>query len=223
MPFGGVHERWDNLIAGWKLDESSDGSAPVPRADVLETYELTDNNTTASATGFIGNAASLVKLDSTYLSNAAGPSAQGLGEFLIAAWIKPSSGVHYYHHGNYGAKNIFIITSNTDARFYYYGATGNCIARAPATLTYGTWNLVIGWYDSATGLAYVQVNDGTIFDSGATTTTPIVTALTIFRIGESSANTAEGLVDEFYVFSSKKDAAWRTDMYNAGAGRSYPD
>src|SRR3972149_1905325 len=90
---GGVDPRWDDLVAGWKLDESSDGSAPVARADVLGVYELTDNNTVASATGKIGNAASFVTANSESLSVADTDDALDGGDrdLTYSLWIKTTT------------------------------------------------------------------------------------------------------------------------------------
>lgn len=58
----------DDLVAYWKLDEPSDGSAQVDRADSVGSNTLTDVNTTASVAGKISLAADFVRADATELS-----------------------------------------------------------------------------------------------------------------------------------------------------------
>ena len=224
---GGVDPRWNNLVAGWKLDEYSDGLGAVARADVLGVYELTDNNTVASAAGKIDNGASFVALNSEALSNATLEIARNWANGLtIAFWIKPlildstDTLMSQYFTGKQVLFNVFAAGN---LLFNYTGQDGvaSLAASGNGTILIGSWYFVAAWFDPADGKARLSLNDGVV-KVGAATTTITNAKSTNFSIGNLTVASTDSVVDEFYIFDRVKDAAWITDMYNAGAGRGYP-
>ena len=215
---GGVDPRWDDPVAGWKLKEYSDGSGAVPRADVLGVYELTDTNTTASAAGIIGNGASIVTLDTNYLSNAA-LSFTG-GSWTLVTWFKPTDlDANRMLLGCETANTGFRVEARIggNATVGIYDAAGSLSLTLPVAFTAGNWTMLTLWSDGVK--TYGAFNGG-----GTTEAAKSPAANTGLNLGTKLAPSTyvNGVIDETYIFSTAKDAAWRTDMYNAGAGRSYP-
>jgi hypothetical protein len=230
-----VDPRWDNLMAGWTLDESSDGSGQVDRADVLGTYTMTDVNTTASRAGNIGNGADFVLADNTHLTNTSGSDfawLSGSGPKTVSLWklndsfsslhffVGNGSGVGSQQGGWYiytvpGGAITFGI-SDVAGTWKNYSSSGT----APNT---GEWYHLVCWYDS--GTTWLAINDGSPENLGAAFTLASgAGSLLDLRLGymPNGSFPLDGGLDEVYIFSDVKDAAWRTAMYNAGAGRQYP-
>lgn len=217
---GGVDPRWDDLVAGWKLDESSDGSAPVARADVLGVYELTDNNTVPSVAGKIGNAASFTIASSEYFSNASGVmGADANFTFAGWVWINAAAGAQiffYQHNGN------FYLRSNAgNLELWTRAFADSLIWNGGAAIGTGAWHFVVAWHDASTNQLGLQLDDGVV-TTGATGGPNNAGTHTRFGTYELTQFLG-GRLDECYVFDVVKDAAWRTAMYNGGVGRSYPD
>lgn len=218
-PFGkpGIHPRWDNLLVGWKANESSSGSSPVPRADVLETYELSDINTTPSAAGLIGNAASFTAASGERLVNTS--LALPSGSFTIVYAIKsPLAGT--WRHLTIGDGTVgvsFLSVSGGTTYFQRYNSGAVSVSRLVPTNSFA---IIFGWWNAAIGELGVQIGNG----SPATTTTTAPAAATGIGLGASPAggNPMTGLLDEIYVLAEAKDSNWRTEFDNGGAGRSYP-
>ena len=86
----------DNLVSYWKLDETSDGSGAVTRVDSHGSNDLTDNNTTPSATGKLNNCCDFELSNSEYLNIADGTQS-GLdisGDMSFFGWVQfESAGV----------------------------------------------------------------------------------------------------------------------------------
>lgn len=227
-----VDPRWDNLVAGWTLDEESDGSAPVTRADVLGTYELTDNNTVASAAGLNGNAASLVVADSTRLTYASGGPLGIAGDTTVRGvsfWYKPTNFTPVLQvpldnkFAADGGYRVYLIQT-TGRIWVVLNHTGGAIAYDTGySASAGSWNFLAFWIDSGDSKLYMQVDDNTPTSTAAITLDANVGAL-YFNVGSQNnpANYFGGLIDDLYLFTSY-DSDLATDLYNGGAGRSYPD
>src|SRR6267378_4108573 len=87
---GGAGSSLITGLAGyWKLDEVSNGSAPVTRVDSAGTNDLTDNNTTPSAAGKISNAINPLLANSEFLSHVSNATLQtGNIDFTLTAWVQ---------------------------------------------------------------------------------------------------------------------------------------
>ena len=86
------------------------------------------------------------------------------------------------------------------------------------------WHHVVLWHNATEGKLHLVVDDGAVRSSPAIGS--YYTDNGNLRIGSRlSADFFTGNVDEFYRWNTLigDDAAWRTDMYNAGAGRAYPN
>jgi hypothetical protein len=227
-----INPRWANLVAGWKLDETSDGSAPVTRYDVLGSIDLTDTNDTPSAAGLIGNAADFSVADVNYLSHAAFASPAA---WTVSLWFKrPAGGVAdeslFSRHNTWPSQvNCTIYRREVDLSGNLVALVGDGAAFVSVTIsasqTADVWHHVIAWYDPADKIVRGVIDNGAVQASTALTGTLYV-ADTPLKIGfNADIGGTDSNVDEAYLFSTVigGDSAWRTGMYNSGAGRSYPN
>ena len=221
---GGVHARWANLVAGWKLDEASDGSAPVARADVLGALELTDNNTTPSAAGIIGNGANFTAANSEFLSHAdhaVFDSITGSGGFTICFWLKWTAGVPISKDTGAAGREFLMWV---DGSLYVFQTDAISQQVATGHTADSNWHMYTFGWDPSDSKVFVQKDNGARTKS-AGTITGLANTTTQFNISSYNGGSSPltGQVDEVYMFTGAKDEAWVTDMYNAGAGRSYPN
>ena len=228
---GGSITRWNNLLAGWHFDEASAGSAPVTRADVLGVNDLTDNNTTASATGKFSNAANLVAANNEFFTRANFP-AHG-GAFTWSVWYKAAS------LGSLAcilAKFGTWASTTTEYALYYSGGvwifrifskTSGFADHSVATTDTTNWHNIVATHDDAgDGKVYLYF-DGVLSgltQNGSVTNVADTSTETLY-MGDAKSTLANfnGLLDESHMFIGQKDAAWVTEMYNSGAGRVYPN
>jgi len=219
----GVNARWNNLVGGYKMDEFSDESVGVVRADVLGVYDLTDNNTVPSIAGIIGNAAHFTAAESEYLSTPA-PALFAAGDIrTVTFW--------YYMTADGGNPSLWQVANNPGdvgrALIYVSGTAPNktitMYANGGGTTSAGffglnEWHQVVYTFDG--------VNSHKLYVDTVLRATRTVTdggGATNMFFGTSGAGFHNGYIDEGYVFSDFKDTDWILDMHNSGAGRSYPN
>ena len=229
---GGVDPRWDDLIAGWKLKEYSDGSGAVPREDVLGVYELTDTNTVASVTsGPEGEAASFDAASNEYLVSATTTDFLMLNGApkTILVWVNPGAWPQAFNY-------ILHYTAATAGHWFLSGSSGNSLTfrvyiagalNSNATTAFtpdAGWHMIIGWYSAVDGKAHISVDtvDGTpgvarVLEAAGETRP-------LYLSYATATQDYLGYMSSLYIFNSAigDSAAWQTDMYNAGAGRSHP-
>ena len=142
--------------------------------------------------------------------------------YTIAMWAQVEITNSYLHHSPHsGGDNVFMIAGTGGIKFYYYGGT-NCVTDTGGSSTVdGEWHLFIGWWDAATGVVSVQMDNETVITDTDCTTTVIAGSLTSFRIGTSSTNTATGSIDNVAIWNRPLTAAERVLLRNAGAGTFY--
>jgi hypothetical protein len=228
----------DNLVSYWKLDEASDGSGAVTRVDSKASNNLTDNNTTASAAGVIGNGADFEASNSESLSIA--DAAQtglepGSGDFSISFWFKPESQPPIWSEyqlfskwDNPSEARSFYLSYNwanggTDKRLNLSvsadgsGSTNN--HSLAQTLVNGTmYHIVFAW-DASLHSLEIFVNGSSIGTDASGTLTSIYNGTAPVVIGGPGA---DGIVDEVGYWSRLLTSAEVTSLYNSGAGLAYP-
>lgn len=222
----------DNLIGYWKLDESS-GDA----ASEVNSYTLTNVNTTTFGTGIINNAGSFNGTNQYFNRDSAGSNfAFGSGTFSISCWIKTSdqSGA-IAANGNVGANG------NSNWQFTI-GKPGD---GSPNTgkIGFGTSAALLesdGTYNDNAWHHLVLVREGTgtnqliLYVDGSSVKTSTDnndhSASTVkFRIGYyETTNTGTdrffaGLIDEVGIWKGKALTSTEVaTLYNSGDGLSYP-
>jgi hypothetical protein len=223
----------DSLISYWKLDESSAGAGAVTRNDSHSTNHLTDNGTTPSAVGKIGNAAQFTAANSERLTIADNASLSvGDIDFTWAFWLYMDSTTGYQAYiskdsddGSGGAFEIRKEEGETRPTWLIRQSGGSDCARVQwggSALSTGTWYYVVCYHDAANNIAGIGVND--VFTTASTTGTPFDDPGKL-AIGGSSAAAGYSScrIDEVGFWKRMLTADERTQLYNGGAGLSYDD
>lgn len=207
----------DGLESYWPLDEASG-----TRADAHGANHLTDNNTVGSATGKIGNAALFVAANSENLSHADNASLSlGDEDFTVAAWIHtpptiPGIGIIW----DKGGQALGYITSDNAGCIVFSTGGGDQFSGA-LSIVGNTWYYVICSFEAATNTKRIWIN-GTEWTAGGS---PPTDNANDFRIGSYSTGTAfyyDGIIDEVGFWKRLLTTQEKTDLYNGGAGLTYP-
>ncbi|MEX1061942.1 MAG: LamG-like jellyroll fold domain-containing protein [Patescibacteria group bacterium] len=222
-----------NLIAYWKLDETSAGTGAVARNDSYSTNHLTDNNTTASGTGKRNNGADLESGNSEFLE-ITDNSALSTGDidFTLSAWVnleskatgqfilskRDSASVREYELVYYLAADRFEIRLHNSSGTVVCTATANTFG-SPST---STWYFLLAWHDATANTCNISINNGTA-DSAAETGTVSDTAAN-FRMGATDTTENgffDGLIDETSFWKKLLTTQEKTDLYNSGNANTY--
>lgn len=210
----------------WKLDEASDGSGTVTRADSSPNgLNLTDNNTTASAAGLISNGADFEKTNTEYLSLAHSATiAGGPGvSWTMAAWYKPESltvnDTVVAKNGRWGMQ----VSTGPQPGLYMYGSGGDITltpsGATPELFVVGNWHLLIWGYNAATGRAFVRLNNGIKYEKAVT---PVADGSGTLYLGQWLGTYADGIVDEVGRWPWALSDNEMAELYNSGNGTTWP-
>lgn len=217
----------DGIIAYWKLDEASG-----TRSDSKGSNHLTDTNTVTAAAGVISNAAEFVAPTKEYLQIADNAALSvGDQDFTFCAWVKLTTKTDYrtiLGKSKYSAAAPYEYWMDYDFgvnRFRFFASDGTnygfAIANNLGIPSTGTWYFVVGWHDAAANTVNISVNDGTV--NSVSYTFGSHDGQSAFRIGGTGAvSNMDGLIDEVGFWKRVLTASERTQLYNAGAGRTYP-
>lgn len=211
------------LVAYWKLDESSDGSVQVDRADSSGAgITLTDGNTTASGTLGGDAAADFEASNSETLTAASDLAAldfNGNQSFTIAFWFRfESSAADQYLLSKWQTPDFqygVTFQNTTDRLRFLVSADGTSstavLADSLGAVSNAVDYFVVCWHDADADTINIQVNDGTV-DSAAHST-GIFNGSTIFRLGNRpTANHADGLMKKIGVWSRVLTTGERTTL-----------
>ncbi|HNV61388.1 MAG TPA: LamG domain-containing protein [Candidatus Cloacimonas acidaminovorans] len=214
----------DNIVAYYKLDESS-GNA----SDSVGSVTLTNNNTTTYSTGKINNGAVFNGSDQS-LSATASLVADS---WTISFWVKPddsdiSNQTMFAYRPSSGTANIIGIEgfSSMTVRCILFDSSSFAYKdyRTSLTLTQNAWNhFAITWNDSSISLyvngsldnSVTKAKDGSIAQTNTSR---------ILRLGAetASSNFYDGSMDEVGIWSRALTSTEITELYNSGNGLQYP-
>lgn len=221
----------NGLVFYFKLDESSDGSSAVTREDLGPSgIDLTDFNTTASATGKLKNACDFVRADETYL-RASGFQYNMSNDWTLSAWINiddksadhdlidvrvpdPVAGSVLLNYGVGVDRVVFFSTGNSALTSEDFGA-----------LTIGTWYHVIITRSAATSGLTMIINDTSedSFNDIETIQNPSGKALTFGGIVQNGfSRHSDAKIDEVGFWDRVLTSAEITELYRSGLGNQYP-
>jgi hypothetical protein len=211
---GGASPLLTDLVAYWKLDETSG-----TRFDTVSSNNLSDNGGVGSAIGKIGNAA---EFDTTnYLST---NTVLSSGPFTVSCWIyadtvtQPAGGI----------VNRYSNTVSADRAWTTYVVNDDIEFVVPPTslkilnvVSAATWHYFAFWYDDVAQEMGIQF-DTTVQTTSHTTGYPVTNVP--LSIGDRADGNTEfdGRIDEVGIWSRVLTASERTQLYNGGAGLTYP-
>jgi len=220
------------LSAYWKMDESSDGSGLVTRADSVGLANLTDHGNTPSVAGLLGNAASFVATSSQEFTVTNAIFVPGANSFEYATWVKVSIAQITYLFSNWNSANWFEAQNY----FCYIWASGaitfDALTSTPSeksvtlpvtSVPFGEFVCIFCGYDASIDKIFIQVNDGTRTIQSDTMGGAINTGAGALHFGRYANTYGTGIVDNVGFWGDRVlTAAERLLIYNSGAGNSYP-
>lgn len=221
----------DNLIAYWKLDESS-GTTLVDSTSNGYDLGTSASGVTVGSTGKLGNAITLN--GSTGSASRVYTSAlYNASTFTIGMWIKRNS------HSD-KARNLFSSNATDSATWgdgysFYLDSSNQLryVNQFVADTTLGgnvndtNWHYVLMTYNSGSVEGFV---DGSSVGAGSAGTMNTSHAAGRTWIGEnetaggvgSGTNLFDGTIDEVGYWSRVLSGAEITSLYNSGSGLAYP-
>ncbi len=210
-----------DLVAWGDLNETSGN-----RADSHGSNTLTDNNTVGYAAGKQGNAASLVRANSEFLSASDNADLSLTGDLTICAWVKLTD--HYATHtihskaSGTGSNYEWSLRCAWGAPTFFVNA-GGLTGPSKPTLNDGAWHFVVCQYDWSTRTKYIDVDDSGSPATNVGTGDPPDSGADFKIGGDPWSAYWDGNVDEVCVFRAVLSSSELTWLYNAGAGRSYSE
>lgn len=219
----------DNIVAYWKLDESS-GNA----SDSVSSYTLTNNGTTPYASAKINNGIDFGTTNTIkWLSNAnAIADTSTSNAYSISFWVNirtaPSSGqeqVLFDLQKSVGRQHQlrYVNASGTlKLRFLNYDGSATDVFDTTQTLTVGTWYHIVV---TKTANSVAMYLNNTSFSSHTLTKTGSsagVNVTSFGRHGSASFGYATAYMDEIGMWSRVVTSDEITALYNSGSGVQYP-
>lgn len=217
------------LVSYWKFNSDA--------ADEYSSNDLTNNNSTAYATGIINNGTDLERSSTNYFNIADG-SQSGLdisGDFSMQFWVKVESALgtedaYVLQDKREGDTNGYSLRYANDAgtnRLYarWKNETNTSEGYINQTLVPGNWYHIIFTcnVDGPNGTIYVNGN-GTALTMVTTAATSISNSSAAFSIGDTpagSGNGFDGIIDEVGIWNRVLTAEEVSTLYNEGAGFHY--
>lgn len=227
----------NNLISWWTLDEFSDGTIAVPRADSAGTNHLTDNNTTPSTTGVVNLATQHTNATPDWLSHVSNADLQtGDIDFTFATWVyldnKATVQMFISKDDGVAANREYFLTYNNGPdrfEFYVFRPVGVAVTVQANTLgvpAIATWYCIICWHDATANTVNIQVNNGAV-DSVASGGALQAAGNSIFQLGKrefvANQDPLDGRLDEVPFWKRILTADERTALYNGGNGIGHSD
>lgn len=202
-----------DILAYWNLNDN--GSGGVSLVDSTGNgYTLTNTDVTLG-TGIIGGDG-VFNGSSSVLENAS--LSVGSGNFSLSVWINPSStnSSGIINQGN-DDDQVSYVLSYVNEQVWFYGANNEQISPCGST-PIGNWSHVCLTNNS--GLFTIYVNGSSV---GSTSLTADFSGAP-FKIGLGYGGIAyfNGGIDEIGVWSRALSGAEITELYNSGAGLTYP-
>ena len=220
----------DSLQGYWKLDESS-GNAEDSTAN---NNDLTNNNTISYVAAKINNGADMETSSSQYFSIT--DAAQTGLDFSTAFTFSWWQNLETVFSGTTDMVTLNKWNNSVHTRAYFFRwnnqsstgmqlQMGNGVSTGDAKVNYtvgtGTFVFIVVTYNAGTLELFVNSTS-----QGTATGTLPVTALDTtdpFKIGaDSSTDSIDGIIDEVGAWSRVLTGTEIADLYNGGAGLSYP-
>lgn len=213
----------NGLVAGWLMNETSNGSVQVDRVDVLGVATLTDNNTTASnAGGKNGAASDHVFANDEYFSVTTQTPLNG--DRTVSLWVYPtniaaqrplaSGGDTYRDSSPHWL--ISMRQTGTNVFSVYHGGGYRTGTTAQAALN--TWYHVVYTYKHSTTNVGLWINGVREVDVNAADSN----AGANNYIGAGYNTAMGGRLDDVYIWNRVLTDDEIAEVYASGASNPYP-
>lgn len=220
-----------SLESYWACDEASGNLT-----DTVGTNTLTNNNTVGVASGLISGARDFESGSSQYFSIADNASISvGDIDYAFAVWVNFESlaatqtiAAHWDGPGNQRAWRLDYDFPTS--RFVYYvssdGLSSGQVTVSASSFgaaSTATWYYVIAQHDATANTISIQVNNGTV--DSTSHSLGVLNSTAGFKIGAINPTPTQffdGLMDEISFWKRTLSTQDRTDLYNSGAGLTYP-
>lgn len=225
----------DNLVSYWKFDEAN-GNAE----DIHGPNDLTNNNTATFAAAKINNGCSLDGVNQCFtIADASQTGLDITGDISISFWWKPTSivsGTPYYFcdkrkssvNGQYSFAYSELGTGNS--LNWYIRDSSNAASQGgtddTGIITAGNWYHIVFCVDVSAPSATIYLNN---VSKANTNTGSAATSIGNndgqFLIGDAvAAGTvpANGIIDEFGIWSRLLTSDEVNSLYGGGDGLAYP-
>jgi len=217
-----------NLIAYWKLDESS-GNASDSTANGKT---LTNTGTVTYTTGKINNAGNFSG-SSQYLTRASEAYFQITGALSISLWVNADTLSADRQLVSKNDNNIsnseFGIIYRSTGKFAFFSANASNYYYLSTNSTYSATNwyhVVVTRAGSSSGSAVLIYVNGSSVATTVDSTDPsfVGTSSYPLNIGSQNNNNSafDGKIDEVGIWTRELTSAEVTQLYNSGNGLSYP-
>jgi hypothetical protein len=217
----------DNLIAHWKLNESSG-----PAVDAHGSNDLSWNGTIGAVAGKIGNAINF-NANGEYLAIADNADlSMGNIDCSFSLWVYfdvAGSGAVGYAIAkarSSGDREYYIRKDAGDVmRFATFGPSSSKSVVSTVALSTATWYFVQAWHDASTDEIGIRVDDSESFQTESHSD-GIRDSGNNFRIGQthnvSLSSQWYGRIDSASVWKRRLSSDEFDHMYNSGSGQDYP-
>lgn len=222
-----------NLVAYWKLDESS-GNA----ADSVGSNTLTNSGVTYG-TGKINNGAVYdSSTDKLEISDASQSGLDLSGDCSFSFWWK---GTPQSHGTSSFIDKVSVTGDNRSYRLYFDNPSGSQTLEADiyqngtgtivdafissCSLSDNTWYHLAFTWGASTKKGNWYVNGSALGELTGSAATSIYNGTAPFRLGQardSLNNSANGTLDEVGIWSRVLTSTEITELYNSGNGNQYP-
>jgi len=211
----------DDLISYYNLDESA-GTV----IDSLSLHNGTNTGGIADVSGLINTAYSFAAGTERISYGAVSDFDFTTGDFTIALWLYPiSTGTGQFFLGNaqVGSEGPYLLDRLVSGNFHYYIAAPNAWTLnvdSGLSIVQDQWNFVVLRRDGSTFTPYV---DGVMGTNGTTANDlSTIYSTRTFNIGSGFDNGIDGSIDEVGLWNRSLTQSEIIDLYNGGAGLSYP-
>lgn len=218
-----------NLIAYWKLDESSGNASDATGNGKT----LTNTGSSTFTSGKINNGTSLSG-SGQYFTRSSEAYFQITGALTISFWCKSSktgaqSVVSKGNNSFSGSYEYMVFWQNGKFSFQTYGGGSPYTVTTDTSLSINTWyHVVVTRSGSGSGdTVKIYVNGSSVSLTNVFGTDPSKVGTSSFplNIGNYNNDTTslfEGMIDEVGIWTRELTSGEVTQLYNSGNGLSYP-
>jgi len=224
-----------NPISHWTCNETSGVRYD---SNVVNSNDLTDNNTVLYATGLLGNACDFESTNSEYLSitDANQLGLDVTGSYSLSGWFKAESfttDTAFYIVSKWAGSDasylngIRDISGNRSLKTLLYNdadpADNKNLFSSTFTFNTGSWYHLVWVFDISTETGTWYSNGTQINSSQNTAINDINNGAGAFNLGGSAilGDYFDGLIDEFTFFDYALSGSEVTSLYNSGTPLDY--